>query len=75
LQLLFLERNLIETNEPAYITTSEAAARLGVNIRTIQRWCRSGQLDARKPGRDWLISREAVEAMTGQREEWEDGTR
>ncbi len=37
-------------------TAAMAAARLGVNIRTVQKWAKQGKLKgAEKAGRDWLI--------------------
>jgi len=38
-----------------YITTNEAAARLGITPGLVCRYCRSGRIAAIKPGRDWLI--------------------
>jgi excisionase family DNA binding protein len=48
----------------AYITSREAAEILGIDheSRWVARLCRNGQLDCRKMGRDWLVSRESVEA-------------
>lgn len=37
------------------LTTSEAAARLGVNQSRIRQLILAGQLPARKRGRDWSI--------------------
>lgn len=47
----------------AYITSREAAAILGVEheSRRVAQLCRSGQLDCRKVGRDWLVSRQSAE--------------
>jgi len=46
----------------AYITSREAAAILGVahESRRVAQLCRSGRLDGRKVGRDWLVSRRSV---------------
>ncbi len=46
-----------------YITSREAAAILGIDheSRWVARLCRNGQLDCRKMGRDWLVSRQSVE--------------
>ena len=45
----------------AYITSREAAEILGFDheSRWVARLCRSGQLDCRKVGRDWLVSRQS----------------
>ena len=47
----------------SYITSREAAEILGVDhqSRWVAQLCRSGQLDCRKVGRDWLVSRDSVE--------------
>ena len=47
----------------AYVTTHQAAQMLDVDhqSRRVAQLCRSGQLDCRKVGRDWLVSRESVE--------------
>lgn len=41
-------------------TTKQAAEVLAVSVRRVQALINSGQLDAKKLGRDWLISDEAV---------------
>jgi len=38
----------IRSNDGAWVTLQEAAARLGVSTRTIQRHIRAGKLDARR---------------------------
>jgi excisionase family DNA binding protein len=42
-------------------TTEEVAGVLKRSVRTILRAIRSGKLEARKAGRDYLITREAVQ--------------
>lgn len=42
------------------ITTREAAAALGVSIRTVQRWAATGRLQAAKIGRRWVITLDAA---------------
>lgn len=37
------------------ISTAEAAARLGVSLRWVQRMIQTGQLPATKVGRDWFV--------------------
>jgi uncharacterized protein (DUF433 family) len=46
-----------------YVTSREAAEILGIDheSRWVARLCRSGQLDCRKVGRDWLVNRQSVE--------------
>lgn len=48
----------------AYITSREAAEILGIDHKShrVAQLCRSGRLDCRKIGRDWLVSRQSVEA-------------
>ena len=39
-----------------YESASRTAERLGVNVRTVQKWCKENKLKgAKKVGRDWLI--------------------
>ena len=45
------------------IKTSELAEITGINPRTIQRWCRNGDIPAERSGpRNWLVDIEALEA-------------
>ncbi len=39
-----------------WITTKEAAERTGYNIEYIRRLIRSGKVDCKKFGRDWMVS-------------------
>lgn len=43
------------------ITTSEAAAILGLEGSTVRRLCQTGKLPARRTGHTWLISRADLE--------------
>ncbi|MQA86042.1 MAG: helix-turn-helix domain-containing protein [Streptosporangiales bacterium] len=43
------------------LSAAEVAARLGVTIDTVTRWCRRGHLRASKPGRDWRVPASALE--------------
>jgi excisionase family DNA binding protein len=38
-----------------FLTTSDAAAKLGYTLQHVRHLIRTGQLHARKIGRDWLI--------------------
>ena len=40
------------------LTTQEMATRYSVPIRTIQYWCKVGELPAKKLGRDWVVDEE-----------------
>lgn len=48
------------------ITTSEAAARLGLTVRAIQKMIEAGRLSAQKIGRDYLIDSAALESIPKQ---------
>jgi excisionase family DNA binding protein len=56
-----------EHNKSAWLTVSQAAARLGVSERTIRRRCESGRLVARlvvnEAGKTWLIDESATNSM------------
>ena len=43
-----------------YISPEEAAAIMDLEASSIRRYCRAGLIVAKKPGRDWLISRRAL---------------
>ena len=44
-----------------YLTTRDAAARLGVKADTVKRWCQQGKLPgAVRQGRDWMIPESAL---------------
>lgn len=42
------------------LTTSEAAERLGLTLRAVQKMIEGGRLEARKVGRDYLIDPAAL---------------
>jgi excisionase family DNA binding protein len=44
----------------ALLTTSQAAAILGVGRHEVQRLCRLGLLPAQRIGRDWLVTEAAA---------------
>ncbi len=55
------------------IGSQEAAERLGISQRRIRRLCQTGQIPARKIGRDWLINPECEEFVERyERKEEED---
>ncbi len=45
------------------MTTAEAADALGITPRRVRALIASGRLKARRYGRDWSISEEAIEAV------------
>jgi excisionase family DNA binding protein len=47
----------------ALLTVKEAAAYLKATPNTITIWCRAGQLPAIKIGRQWRISKKALDQM------------
>lgn len=48
------------------LTTAEAATRLGLTVRAIQKMIEGGRLPARKVGRDYLIDPSALEDIPKQ---------
>lgn len=48
------------TDKQVY-TVNEAAELLSLNVQTVRRWCRDGELQAAKIGRHYRISRPALE--------------
>ena len=48
------------------LTTSEAADRLGLTVRAVQKMIEVGRLEARKVGRDYLIDPSALENIPKQ---------
>lgn len=45
------------------LTTTQAAAELGITVRRVQALIKAGKLVAVKTGRDWLISPVALNAV------------
>lgn len=45
------------------LTTTEAAALLGIKPAMARRYCDKGRLKAVKVGRNWITTREAVETF------------
>jgi excisionase family DNA binding protein len=48
------------------LTTAEAADRLGLTVRAIQKMIEAGRLEARKVGRDYLIDPNSLEHIPKQ---------
>jgi excisionase family DNA binding protein len=46
-----------------YLTVDEVAELLRIHRNTVYRWCREGQLEARRFGKGWRIPRSAVEKL------------
>jgi len=46
------------------LTMREAAARFGCTVRTVQRWCREGELQTIKRGRLVRITEDSLYALT-----------
>ncbi|GEM_PF-5299664 len=54
----------------AYLTTTQAARRLGVRSTTVAAWCRDGRIPAEKVRGRWRIPEEALSKLqTGVRQE------
>jgi excisionase family DNA binding protein len=47
--------------EKLALTVDDVAAALQLNPQTVSRWFRNGKLPGRKIGREWRISRKALE--------------
>jgi excisionase family DNA binding protein len=43
------------------ITTTEAAAIIGIDPSQVRRYCQRGALTAQRMGRDWMIERQAAQ--------------
>jgi excisionase family DNA binding protein len=54
-------RRALARPERCFLTTSEAAERLGVSIPTVKRWVERGTLVGGPVGSRWLVSTESVE--------------
>jgi excisionase family DNA binding protein len=52
-----------KSRDETLLSVDEVAAQLGVQVSTVQRWCREGRLPCLKPGKSWLIRRSALEAF------------
>jgi excisionase family DNA binding protein len=48
---------------PAFLTTQQVAAALGVTQRRVVAMIQAGRLEASRFGRDWLIPAQALEAV------------
>jgi excisionase family DNA binding protein len=45
------------------MTLAEVAELLRVDVETVRRWCRTGEIQAVKVGRVWRVKRETIEAI------------
>jgi excisionase family DNA binding protein len=54
------------TLEMEFVTTEEAAVRLGISGRRVRALIDSGILVAKKFGRDWMIDKASLEVVAGQ---------
>ncbi len=43
-----------------YVTTAEAAARLGMWVKSVRNLIKSGRLHGIKVGRDWLVKKSSI---------------
>lgn len=51
------------TSDQELLTVDEAAVRLKVDVETVRRWLRSGQLRGLKLGRMWRIPESALSTL------------
>lgn len=50
-------RGMNDTHDTAlFLSPAEAASRVQVDARTLQRWCKAGRLPAVRVGRQWRIA-------------------
>jgi excisionase family DNA binding protein len=49
-----------KNRDETLLSVDEVAGQLGVQVSTVQRWCREGRLPCLKPGKSWLIRRSAL---------------
>ncbi len=54
-------------DDSAYMSSQEAAARLGYTRQHVGRLIRQKRLDGQKLGRDWIVRRESVERCLAER--------
>lgn len=54
--------------QPSYITSGEAAHRLGYTIQHVRRLIRQQRLEGLKLGRDWLVLSASVDAWASRTE-------
>jgi hypothetical protein len=45
----------IDDGEAVWLDTAEVAAACGVSVRTVERWCVAGKVEAKRGGWPWLI--------------------
>jgi excisionase family DNA binding protein len=50
-------------NNPALLTTTEAASRLGITPRRVRALIAAGRLAATRIGRDWLVADDALASI------------
>ena len=51
---------MVITDDPLY-SPKQLAALLGVHLRTVQRWLRTGELKGMKAGRSWRVRQSDLE--------------
>lgn len=61
-------RQVLAHSGASFLTTGQAAQRLGVSIPTVKRWIEQGILAGGALGRRWLVSAESVEQLVHLRE-------
>ncbi len=54
-------------DQPEYLSSQDAADRLGFTRQHIGRLIRRGDLQGKKLGRDWIVSLESVERLAAQK--------
>ena len=52
-------------DDGGFLSIDQVAARLGLHVRTVRRYVRHGRLRAVRIGKQYRVSREALDALTG----------
>lgn len=56
---------LVDAHDSDFLSVDQVAAQLGLHVRTVRRYVRHGRLRAVRIGKQYRVSREALDALTG----------
>ena len=54
-----------EGQDAGFLSIDQVASRLGLHVRTVRRYVREGRLGAVRIGKQYRVTRQALEALTG----------